>query len=87
MRRPLKPGEEAPIDMQPTGLCFDIERPAADWNRKVLEYALGYLADRNQIYWVEEREQGPRRYHVCPAPEFRNELVRDVRPAGRRRPA
>jgi hypothetical protein len=77
MRHPTRP-EDIPIDMEPTGLCFDIERPAADWNRKVLEYALGWLSDRNQIYWVEESEQGPRRYHVCPSPEHRHELVRAV---------
>ena len=75
MRHPTKP-EEIPIDMEPTGLCFDIERPAAAWNRKVLEYALGLLADRNQIYWVEEAEQGPHRYHICPSPEHRSELAR-----------
>ncbi len=75
MRRLTKP-EDVPIDMQPTGLCFDIVRPTTNWNRKVLEYALGYLADRNQIYYVEEREQGPRRYHVCPSPQFRQELAR-----------
>jgi hypothetical protein len=74
MRHPTKL-DEIPIDMEPTGLCFDIERPAADWNRKVLEYALGWLADRNQIYWVEDWEQGPRRYHVCPSPEHRSELA------------
>jgi hypothetical protein len=79
MRRLTKP-EDIPIDMQPTGLCFDIVRPTTNWNRKVLEYALSYLADRNQIYYVEEREQGPRRYHVCPSPEFRQELARAARP-------
>lgn len=80
--------DEIPIDLQPTGLCFDIERPAAEWNRKVLEYALGVLADRNQIAWVEEREQGPRRYHITPAPQFRQELARSVRPAiGKKKPA
>jgi hypothetical protein len=75
MRHPMEP-EDVPIDLEPTGLCFDIARPAADWNRKVLEYALGWLADRNQIYWVEEREQGPARYHICPSPDFRRDLVR-----------
>lgn len=81
MRHPTKP-EEIPIDMEPTGLCFDLERPATDWNRKVLEYALGWLADRNQIYWVEESEQGPRRYHICPSPEFRRDLARGAQPRG-----
>jgi hypothetical protein len=75
MRYPTKP-DEIPIDLEPTGLCFDLERPASDWNRKVLEYALGYLADRNQIFWTEESGQGPRRYHVCPAPDFRRDLAR-----------
>jgi soluble lytic murein transglycosylase-like protein len=78
MRRPTKP-EEIPIDLEPTGLCFDIQRPTAAWNRKVLEYALGWLADRNQIYWVEEWEQGPPRYHICPSPDYRRELVRASR--------
>jgi hypothetical protein len=84
MRRLTKP-EDVPIDLQPTGLCFDIVRPTTEWNRKVLEYALGVLADRNQIAWVEEREQGPRRYHVTPAPKFRQELARSVRPADGKR--
>lgn len=75
MRHTTKP-EDIPIDLEPTGLCFDIQRPAADWNRKVLEYALSWLADRNQIYWIEEWDQGPPRYHVCPSPEFRREMVR-----------
>jgi len=78
MRQPTKP-EDIPIDLEPTGLCFDIERPAAVWNRKVLEYVLGWLADRNQIYWVEEWGQGPARYHVCPSPDFQRELVRASR--------
>jgi hypothetical protein len=87
MRRVTKP-EDVPIDMQPTGLCFDIERPTTEWNRKVLEYALGILADRNQIAWVEEREQGPRRYHITPAPQFRQELARSVKPTiGKKKPA
>jgi hypothetical protein len=78
MRHPTKP-EDIPIDMEPTGLCFDLQRPTADWNRKVLEYALSWLADRNQIYWVEEWGQGPPRYHVCPSPDYRRELVRASR--------
>lgn len=75
MRRPTKP-EDIPIDLEPTGLCFDIERPAAAWNRKVLEYALCWLADRNQIFWTEEWLHGPPCYHVCPSPDSRGELAR-----------
>ena len=87
MRHATKP-EAIPIDLEPTGLCFDIQRPTAAWNRKVLEYALSWLADRNQIYWIEEWDQGSPRYHVCPSPEFRREMVRTAGLGhGDRRPA
>jgi hypothetical protein len=66
-KEPVAP-EDVPVDLHPTGLCFDLQRPAVAWDRKVLEYALGQLFDRGQIYWLIERERGPSRYHVCPAP-------------------
>jgi hypothetical protein len=76
VRTPPDDPADIPIDMHATGLCFDLERPASAWNRKVLEYALGVLADRQRIYWVDETVFGPRRYHICPSPGYTRELTR-----------
>jgi hypothetical protein len=76
-KKPVAP-EDIPIDMHPTGLCFDLQRPASAWNRKVLEYALGLLFDRGEIYWLIETGRGPSRYHVCPCPAHADALARTV---------
>lgn len=74
-KEPVAP-EDFPIDLHPTGLTFDLQQPAAGWDRKVLEYALGLLSDRGRIYWLIERERGPARYHVCPNPKYAKSLAR-----------
>lgn len=76
VRNPPDDPADIPVDLHATGLCFDLERPQAAWNRKVLEYALGVLADRQRIYWIDETVYGPRRYHICPSPGYTRELTR-----------
>jgi hypothetical protein len=76
-KKPIDPAD-IPIDMHPTGLCFDLQRPATAWDRKVLEYALGLLFDRGQIYWLIETGRGPSRYHVCPSPAAADTFARAV---------
>jgi hypothetical protein len=82
-RPKLPPGEtyvEDP-DFHPTGLVFDLARPAGEWDRRVLEYALGTLYDRLRISWQVEEEAGRRRhYHVVPNPTYRQELAAIARP-------
>lgn len=58
-----------------TGLTFDLVRPERDWDRKVLEYALGRLSDTLRISWRPERSPGGRRYHVVVNPAYRREMV------------
>jgi hypothetical protein len=77
-KKPLDPADVT-IDLHPTGLPFDLGRPASAWDRKVLEYALGLLSDRGEIYWLIERERGPSRYHVTPNPAHRTSLARSAR--------
>jgi hypothetical protein len=81
VRNPPEDPADLHIDLHATGYCFDLERPSSAWNRKVLEYALGHLADRGRIYWVDETIYGPRRYHVCPSPDHSQELTRTYRAA------
>jgi hypothetical protein len=76
VRKPPDDPADLHIDLHATGFCFDLARPGTAWNRKVLEYALGILADRQRIYWVDETIFGPRRYHVCPSPGYTRELTR-----------
>jgi hypothetical protein len=81
-KAPVDPAD-IPIDLHPTGLTLDIQRPATAWDRKVLEYALGLLSDRGEIYWLIERERGPSRYHITPNPSHAKALARAV-PGARR---
>jgi hypothetical protein len=81
-KAPVDPADVT-IDLHPTGLTFDLQRPASAWDRKVLEYALGLLSDRGEIYWLIERERGPSRYHVAPNPDHAQSLVRSL--PGRKR--
>ncbi|NLC57798.1 MAG: lytic transglycosylase domain-containing protein [Armatimonadetes bacterium] len=63
--------EEAPpppLTLHAAGLCVDVARPAASWDRKVLEYALSYLGDRMRIAWL--RDFSADAYHLCPNPAF-----------------
>jgi hypothetical protein len=76
-KEPVDPAD-LPIDLHPTGLTFDIQRPVSDWDRKVLEYALGILYDRSEISWLIERERGPSRYHITPNPAHARSLSQAV---------
>jgi hypothetical protein len=67
-------GPPPDFDFHTTGLAFDLLRPANNRERKVLEYALGYLSDRHALWWMDDKERGPRHYHVVPNPRFRNAL-------------
>lgn len=73
-RAPLPPGIPRDPDYHPTGYAFDIARPASDWDRKVLEFALGQLADSLRITWRTERGPAGRAYHVLADPDHAEEL-------------
>jgi hypothetical protein len=68
-------GLEPDFDFHTTGLAFDILRPSDDKQRKLLEYAIGYLQDRQILWHMEEKESGPRRYHVVPSPVLSQALA------------
>jgi hypothetical protein len=68
-------------DFHPTGLVFDLARPANEWDRRVLEYALGWLYDRLRISWQMEQDGQSRHYHVVPNPTCRDELGRAALPS------
>jgi hypothetical protein len=72
---PLKPGVPSDPEFHTTGVTFDLKRPARDWDRKVLEFALGRLYDNLRISWRPETDGGSRRYHVVVNPAYRSELV------------
>lgn len=64
-------GPPPDVDMHPTGLAFDIQRPTSSRNRKILEYVLGMLSDRQVIYWRSEQDA---RYHIVPNSRFQKTL-------------
>ena len=84
-RKPLPADVPRDPEYHTTGLVFDIKRPQRDWDRKVLEYALGALHDSLRIAWRKEggRDGGPARYHVTPNPRFKSEFMSEV-PSPRR---
>jgi len=67
-----RPGGGPPpdFDFHVTGFAFDILTPSNARQRKILEYALGYFADREILWWMDEARYGPRRYHVVPNPRY-----------------
>ncbi|HLV79848.1 MAG TPA: hypothetical protein VKT32_06175, partial [Chthonomonadaceae bacterium] len=69
-------GPPPDFDFHTTGLAFDILRPATARQRAMLEYALGYLADRDVAAWIEAKDRGGRRYHVVPNPRYAAALAR-----------
>jgi hypothetical protein len=78
LAEPDLPGGGPPgsFDYHATGWAFDIPRPADDGQRKRLEYALGFLRDRDILWFMQEAEYGPRRYHVVPNPVYQADLTR-----------
>jgi len=81
--RPLPPGVPKDPEFHTTGLVFDLQRPDRDWDRKVLEFALGRLYDGLRISWRNERDGGGRRYHVVVNPQFKGELAEFYRKVAR----
>lgn len=77
---PLPPDVPRDPDFAPTGLVFHLRPPARDWDRKVLEFALGRLYDSHRITWRQVTVAGSRRFHVAVNPAYREELAA----AGRR---
>jgi len=71
------PGGGPPGDFNyhATGWAFDIPRPSDDAKRKTLEYAIGWLRDHDVLWFMEETDGGPRRYHIVPNPGFRDSLA------------
>ena len=80
---PLHPSVPVDPEYHSTGLAFDLQIPPADWDRKVLQYALGRLYDTLRITWRPERDAGTRRYHVTVNPEFKDEMEQYYRQAMR----
>lgn len=83
--RPLDPlllgplpggGPALDFDFHATGLVFDLARPAKPQQRKVLEYALGWLRDRGILTWSVPRDYAARAYHVAPHPRHAAALSR-----------
>lgn len=82
---PLPPGPEPPklpetvppadFDFHLTGLVFDILKPPRPDQSKLLEYVLGYCADRGVLAWQDVRSDGERRYHVAPNPVYARVLA------------
>jgi hypothetical protein len=63
-------GPPAEFDYHTTGLAFDLLRPAAPNDWKTLEYALGYLEERQIIAVTEAKDNDERRYHIVPNPRY-----------------
>ncbi|HTE19842.1 MAG TPA: hypothetical protein VK689_15870, partial [Armatimonadota bacterium] len=81
--KPLPPNVPRDPEFHTTGLTFDVKTPADNWDRKVLEYALGRLYDTLRISWRKEDDGGSRRYHVVVNPEYTAEMVEYLQRAGR----
>lgn len=73
---PLPPDVPKDPEFHTTGYTFDLSRPSREWDRKVLEYALGTLYDNLHISWRKETEAGSQRYHVVVNPKNSTELTR-----------
>ena len=73
-------GPRADFNFHETGLAFDIARPPDAGNRKILEYALGWLSDRHILWWrtddIDSTGPGKRHYHAVPNPYYRIPLER-----------
>ncbi len=74
-QQPLPRGTPRDPEYHSTGLVFDLQRPKEEWDRKVLEYALGRLYDSLRVSWRKENEAGSQRYHVVVNPSFRDEMI------------
>ena len=73
-----RPGGGPPVgfDYHTAGIVFDVLTPRDPKQRKLLDYALGYLNNRRIVYWFSPRDRGERRYHVVPNPRYAAALAR-----------
>ena len=62
------------FDFHTVGLAFDMGKPADPKMRKILDYALGWCADRQILWHYEEKDFTPPRYVVVPNPRYAAEL-------------
>jgi hypothetical protein len=58
------------FELHTVGLAFDILLPADPQQRKILDYALGVLEDREILWRIQEKELGAPRYHIVPNPRY-----------------
>lgn len=58
------------FDYHTTGLVFDLLRPHADRDRKILEYALDRLEARGLLSAIEAKDHDTRRFHIVPHPAY-----------------
>ena len=76
-------GPPADTNYHEMGLALDIKRPTDARNRKILEYALGWLADRQILWWrtddIDSGGEGRRHYHFIPNPRYRIPLEQIAR--------
>ena len=66
----LGTGPPPDFDFHTVGLSFDIVKPADPKTRKILDYALGWCADRQISWHYEEKDFSPARYVVIPNPRY-----------------
>ncbi len=58
------------FDYHTVGLAFDLLRPTADRDRKILAYTLDRLEARGLLSAIEARDHDDRRYHIVPHPAY-----------------
>lgn len=63
-------GPPADFDYHTTGLAFDIVQPTDREQRKRLEYALDYLANRQVLWAMIHGDRQPATYHIVPSPRY-----------------
>lgn len=67
-------GPPPDFDYHTTGLAFDLLWPEDPRDRKILDYAIGFWEDRQVLARREERDAGPRRWHLVPNPRYATTL-------------
>ena len=79
LKKPARMKPAFPVPEEPefhtTGYAFDLQPPRNSWDRKVLQYAIGYYYDRLYLTWHSERREGYHAYHVVPNPGRREALL------------
>jgi hypothetical protein len=62
------------FDFHTTGLALDIRKPDSLLDRKILDYALGWLEDREIIWRLDRKNAQPPSHHFVPNPRFADAL-------------